>query len=293
VSTDETTAPGSSAPSAPLAGRHIAVTRPADQAGDFAALLEATGARVSVLPAITIAPPADPAALDAALRDLSTYDWIVLTSANGVRAVAERLAALGMRWEDRGLARVAVIGPATAEALRAQGTTADLMPAEYVAEAILDGMGNVAGQRVLLARADIARPTLAEGLRLRGAEVVEVAAYRTIPTPVEAQPLRRLLADDPPDAITFTSSSTVQGFLAGLIAAGLEPAEALRGIALACIGPITAATLREHGLEPAVVATAYTTSGLREALIAYFQSVGPHPPTPSPTQSGGDAQRRE
>ena len=257
----------------PLAGRHIAITRPVEQAGEFAALLEAAGARVSALPAISIAPAADPAALDAALRELPSYDWIVLTSANGVRAIADRLAALGIRWEDHGLARVAVIGPATAEALAAQGVTADLVPAEYVAEAILDGMGNVAGQRVLLARADIARAALAEGLRLRGAEVVEVAAYRTVPVAVETEALRRLLTDDRPDAVTFTSSSTVEGFFAGLAAAGLEPSAALAGIALSCIGPITAATLLEHGLEPAVVAAEYTTPGLRDALIAYFQSV--------------------
>lgn len=256
----------------PLAGWHIAITRPAGQAGEFAMLLEAAGARVSALPSIAIAPAADLAALDAALRELPSYDWIVLTSANGVRAVAVRLAALGIRWEDRGLARVAVIGPATAEALAAQGVTADLVPAEYVAEAILDGMGNVAGQRVLLARADIARPALADGLRLRGAEVVEVAAYRTVPVAVEPEALRWLLADDRPDGITFTSSSTVEGFCAGLAAVGLE-SSALAGIALACIGPITAATLREHGLEPAVVAAEYTTPGLRDALIAYFQSV--------------------
>ena len=276
----------------PLVGRHIAITRPAGQAGEFAALLETAGARVSALPSIAIAPAADPAALDAALRELPSYDWIVLTSANGVRTVADRLAALGIGWAERGLARVAVIGPATAEALAARGVAADLVPGEYIAEAILDGMGNVAGQRVLLARADIARPALAEGLRLRGAEVVEVAAYRTVPVAVEADALRRLLAQDRPDAITFTSSSTVEGFCAGLAAAGLEPSGALAEIALACIGPITAATLREHGLEPAVVAADYTSPGLRDALIAYFQSVAPHPPPPSPSGRGRGAQRR-
>ncbi|HEX6797298.1 MAG TPA: uroporphyrinogen-III synthase [Ktedonobacterales bacterium] len=276
---------GDATPPRPLAGRHIAITRPAEQAGEFAALLEAAGARVSALPSIAIAPAADLAALDAALRELSSYDWIVLTSSNGVRAVAKRLDALGMGWADRGLARIAVIGPATAEALAARGVAADLVPAEHVAEAILDGMGNVAGQRVLLARADIARQALAEGLRLRGADVVQVAAYRTVPVPVEAEALRRLLVERP-DAITFTSSSTVEGFVAGLAAAigrppdasGRPPdaptlAETLAGIALAAIGPITAATLREHGLEPAVVAADYTTPGLRDALIAYFQSI--------------------
>ncbi|MFI5272090.1 MAG: uroporphyrinogen-III synthase [Ktedonobacterales bacterium] len=254
----------------PLEGRHIAITRAAEQAGEFAALLAAAGARVSALAAIAIAPLEDSGMLDTALHDLAAYDWIVLTSVNGVRAVHARLEALGVAWESRGLARVAAIGPATAHALVGHGVVADLVPDEYVAEAVLEGMGNVAGQRVLLARADIAREALAEGLRLRGADVVEVAAYRTLAQPMHSSTLRRLLAGDRPDAVTFTSSSTVRGFVAGLSAAGLRPDEALAGVALACIGPITAATLREHGLAPAVVARAYTTLGLRDALIAYF-----------------------
>ncbi|HEU5439445.1 MAG TPA: uroporphyrinogen-III synthase [Ktedonobacterales bacterium] len=254
----------------PLAGRHIAITRPEGQAGEFAALLEAAGARVSMLPAIDIAALEDTSALDAALRELASFDWIALTSVNGVAALDGRLRALGLGWGARGLARIAAIGPATAAALEDCGVVADLVPAEYVAEAILDGMGNVAGQRVLLARADIARRTLAEGLRVRGAEVVELAAYRTIPRAPEPERLRALLADDRPDALTFTASSTVRGLLDGLAEAGLVPSEALAGIALACIGPITAATLRDYGQEPEVVASEYTTTGLRDALISYF-----------------------
>lgn len=254
----------------PLVGRHIAITRPEGQAGEFAALLEAAGARVSALPAIDIAALTDTAALDAALRQLASFDWIVLTSVNGVAALDARLRALALGWDVRGLARVAAIGPATAAALAERGVAADLVPAEYVAEAILDGMGNVAGQRVLLARADIARRTLAEGLRLRGAEVIELAAYRTVPRAPDPERLRALLTDDRPDALTLTASSTVRGLLDGLAEAGLAPREALAGIALACIGPITAATLREYGLEPAVVASEYTTNGLRDALITYF-----------------------
>ena len=257
----------------PLAGRRIAITRPREQADALARQLEALGARVTLLAAIRIAPIEDSAPLDAAIAQLGSYDWLVFTSVNGVAAFTERLAATDHTWDERGLAQVAAIGPATAAALERAGVPVALMPDEYVAEGILDGLGMVAGQRLLLARADIARRTLAEGLRLRGAEVDEVAAYRTIPQPVAPELIERILGDERGervDAITFTSSSTALGLLQGLTATGRKPAEALRGVALAAIGPITAATLREHGLEPAVVAQEYTIPGLTTALVAYF-----------------------
>lgn len=255
---------------APLTGKRIAITRPREQAGALAKRLEALGASVTLLPAIRIAPLEDPAPLDAAITRLNSYDWLIFTSVNGVHAFAGRLAATGRGWADRGLARVAAIGPATAQALAEAGVTVDLTPDEYVAEGILDGLGVVAGQRMLLARADIARRSLADGLRLRGAEVEEVAAYRTIAQPVAPDVIARILDEERVDAITFTSSSTVRGLLAGLAASGRDPREALRGVALAAIGPITAATLREHGLEPALVAAEYTMPGLTTALADYF-----------------------
>lgn len=253
-----------------LAGRHIAITRPPEQAPELAALLERAGARVTLLSSIAIAPLEDTSALDDALRRLAGFDWIVLTSVNGVAAVSTRLKALGLSWAERGRARVAVIGPATAHALEARGVTPDLIPDEYVAEGILEGLGAVAGARILLLRADIARRSLAEGLRGRGAAVEEVAAYRTVERPVDPHVLRALLDADRPDAITFTSSSTVRGLLTSISSLGREPHDALAGIALACIGPITAGTLREHGLEPAVVADEYTVPGLARALAGYF-----------------------
>ena len=257
----------------PLAGRRIAITRPREQAAALADRLEALGAQVVLLPAIRIAPIEDPAPLDAAIARLSSYDWLVFTSVNGVRAFAARLAATSHTWAERGLARVAAIGPATARALADEGVPVDLTPDEYIAEGILDGLGLVAGQRILLARADIARRALAEGLRLRGAEVDEVAAYRTIVEPVSPELIQRALLDaqdGPVDAITLTSSSTAQGLLQGLAAMGRDSREALRGVALAAIGPITAATLRAAGLEPALVAEEYTMPGLAAALAAYF-----------------------
>jgi uroporphyrinogen-III synthase len=253
-----------------LAGHHIAITRPPEQAPEFARLLEEAGARVTVLSTIAIEPVADTSHLDAALRALATYDWIVLTSVNGVRALADRLPSLGLGWEARGLARIAVIGPATARALEAEGVSADRMPHAYVAEGILDALGNVAGQHILLPRADIARKTLAEELRVRGADVDEVAAYSTVVRPAAAEELRHVLDEEQPEAITFTSSSTVRGLMAGLAELGRDPSGALQDIALACIGPITAGTLREYGLEPTLIADEYTVPGLVRALGAHF-----------------------
>ena len=270
----------------PLAGKRIAITRPAEQATALAERLEALGAQTVELATIAIAPIEDPAPLDAAIAGLAGYDWLVFTSVNGVAAFNARLAATEHGWEARGLARVAAIGPATAQALEKSGAHVDLTPEKYVAEAILDGLGNVAGQRILLARADIARRALAGELRLRGADVDEVAAYRTVIQPATPDAIGHALdGAGRVDAITFTSSSTARGLLDGLAALGREPRAALAGVALAAIGPVTAATLREAGLEPALVAGEYTIPGLVAALEAYFtrrRAVG------RPHDTGGD-----
>ncbi|HEX6122387.1 MAG TPA: uroporphyrinogen-III synthase [Ktedonobacterales bacterium] len=258
----------------PLAGKHIVITRPTEQARELAEALEALGARVTALPAIAIEPVAETAPLDAAIAELATYDWLVFTSVNGVSAFGARLAALGHTWADRGRARVAAIGPATARALVEVGVPPDLVPSEYVAEALGEALGNVAGQRILLPRADIAREALARELEVRGAEVSEIAAYRTVPRPIPAEVLVGLLdeasAPERADALTFTSSSTVRALVESLRAAGHEPARTLASVALAAIGPITAGSLREYGLEPALVAEEYSVPGLVRALVAYF-----------------------
>ncbi len=250
----------------PLAGRRILITRAAEQAAGLGALLEAEGAEVLTLSAISIA-PADEHALDEAIQGIERYQWVIFTSVNGVRAFVERLHRAGMDWRALKGVRLGAIGPATAEALRAAGARPDFMPAEYVAEAIIAGIGDVAGQRVLLPRADIAREALAVELRRLGAEVEEIAAYRTVIRQLDAETVMAALAARP-DAITFTSSSTVRGFVAAL--GGLNPAEALRGVAVACIGPITAQTAREAGLTPQIVAEEYTMPGLTRAIVSYF-----------------------
>jgi uroporphyrinogen-III synthase len=245
-----------------LNGRRVAITRPEDQAEGLCSRLRALGAEPIEFPVIAIAPPEAGGPLDQAIARLSSYDWIIFTSVNGVEHFWERLEAPAVGSQPL-IARfpslkVAAIGPATAMALRQRGVEIRLMPAEYRAEAILDEIGDVAGQRILLPRADIARPALAEGLQSKGAQVDEVPAYRTVPATPSPAAFDALRAGV--DVITFTSSSTVRNFSA--LTAGLDYGDPL----IACIGPVTAATARELGLRVDVVAKVYTVEGLLEAL---------------------------
>ncbi len=253
----------------PLAGKRIIITRPAEQAQGLAALLEAEGAEVVTLSAISIEPASDYSALDRAIQQIGRYHWVIFTSVNGVRAFLRRMELAGCDWCVLKGVRLAAIGPATAEALRTTGVEPDFVPAEYVAEAVAAGIGDVIGQRILLPRADIAREALAVELRRRGAEVEEIAAYRTVVRP----PDRRIVEDaltPRPDVVTFTSSSTVRGFLAAL--GDMDISEVLRDVVVACIGPITARTVREAGLTPQIVAEEYTMAGLTRAIVAFFRA---------------------
>ena len=230
----------------PLRGRRIVITRPEPDAGRLAARLEALGATPIVVPAIRIA-FAEPTPLDAALANTGRNQWVIFTSRTGVEAVFCRID----RLEGP---RVAAIGPATAAELGKHGVKPDLVPSEYVAEAILESLGEVRGQRFLLPRADIARRALADGLRERGAIVDEIDTYHTLPAGGERPPL------DGVDAVTFTSSSTVRHF----VEAGPVPP----GAKVVCIGPITARTARGLGLKVTEVAGEYTEDGLIAALVA-------------------------
>jgi uroporphyrinogen-III synthase len=257
----------------PLQGKRIVVTRPEAQAGGLAARLRELGAEPIACPAIAIAPPADYAPLDAAIARLEAYDRLIVTSANGVRALLGRMAELGRDIAPLRRLAIGAIGPATARALEEHGLQAGFVPTAYVAEAILDEIGDVAGQRILLPRADIAREALAVGLGAKGAFVDEIAAYRTVPG-AGARELVAQLQRHEIDAITFTSSSTVRYLLDGLEAAGLERATArdlLQRSAIACIGPITAATARAEGLRVDAEAREYTGDGLAAALVDWFR----------------------
>ncbi|MGD9147744.1 MAG: uroporphyrinogen-III synthase, partial [Anaerolineae bacterium] len=253
----------------PLFGQRVLVTRTRQQASALSARLQALGAEAIELPTISISTPDDRAPLDRAIAEVSSYDWIIFTSVNGVGHFWEQLT--GARLDARALhgVKLAAIGPATAARLEECGLRADYIPDEYVAEAVAAGLGNVRGQRILLPRADIARPTLADLLRQGGATIVEVAAYRTLRPRVDADELRRLLARV--TVATFTSSSTVRNLATMAQDAGLELTRALAQATIACIGPITAATARELGLHVDVVAEAYTIDGLVEALLHHVR----------------------
>ena len=263
-------------PRPPLQGRRIVVTRAQEQAGALVTQLRALGAEPLECPAIAIAPPTTYAPLDAAIGHLAQYHWVIFTSVNGVAAFRARLAHLGHDPGALGGIRIGAIGPATAAALTTAGLPPTFVPDTYVAEAIVAQIGDVAGQRVLLPRADIARAALAAGLRARGARVDEVTAYRTVPAPGLAR-VAEGLRSGTVDALTFTSSSTVRYFVQGLAAAGLTMADLQRGPrrpAILCIGPITAATAREGGLPVDAVADEYTTAGLVAALVRWFTAPG-------------------
>ncbi|MGN6755667.1 MAG: uroporphyrinogen-III synthase [Thermomicrobiales bacterium] len=261
----------------PLAGRRIVVTRASDGAGELAGQLERLGAEPVLCPTIAVAPPETYAPLDAALRRAGEFAWIVVTSANGVAALLARLAALGCDGATLAGVRLAAVGPATAAALGEAGLAA-FVPATHTAAAIAAGLGDLAGQQVLLPLADIAPDTLADELRARGAIVERVTAYRTIPdTGPMGEAVARLLCANAIDALTFTSGSTVRALLDRLAWAELDVADLIaqgQWPATVCIGPTTAQVARECGLPVAAVAAEHTLDGLIAALCQFFGAPG-------------------
>jgi uroporphyrinogen III methyltransferase/synthase len=254
----------------PLDGRTVVVTRAAEQAGAFTALLARAGARVIEAPTIVIEPPERWEPLDAALSALADFTWVIFTSVNGVVMVDRRLPAGTGGWAALGRVRVAAIGPATAAALEARGVRAEIVPGEYRAEALIDRVRGAVGpgDRVLLPRAAETRDLLVTELRRLGAEVTEVAAYRTRP-PREVSPaLRAALAAGEVDAVTFTSSSTARNF--ARLFTDDERRRWFAGVTVASIGPITAATAAEHGFTTAVMPSDYTIPALARALAEHF-----------------------
>jgi uroporphyrinogen III methyltransferase/synthase len=257
----------------PLFGKTILVTRAREQASDFRILLEERGARCVEFPTIQVMPPASWDALDNALRDLERYDWVIFTSVNGVSSVFERLEVLG---EDvralRGI-RLGAIGPKTARALQERGLRLDLVPSEYRAEAVIEALGEaeIRGRYFLLPRAAKAREVLPEKLAELGGKVDVVTAYETVRPRERAEEIRRLLREGAIDCVTFTSSSTVDNFVA--MVGGDDIPSLVGKTAVACIGPITAATAREHGLHVEIIPGEYTIEALTAALVDHFRRV--------------------
>ncbi|WP_162601156.1 uroporphyrinogen-III synthase [Occallatibacter savannae] len=253
--------------SLPLAHKRILVTRAAHQASKLSDGLRAAGAEPVEVPVLEIRPPESYDALDAALHNLSTYDLIILTSANAVHAIVERTAACGVVNNER-KPQIAAVGKATAEAAGQAGFSVALTPKEYVAESLLESLADLAsGQRILLARAAIARDLIPDTLRATGAIVDVVDAYQNaIPQDAPAK-LRAALASRI-DAATFTSSSSVTHLADVARVAGI--AFPFSGVKAISIGPITSATLREHNWPPAAEADPHDIPGLIAAVISQF-----------------------
>jgi uroporphyrinogen-III synthase len=251
-----------------LQGKRIIVSRAKEQAGSLSNLLREEGAEVLEIPFIEIRPAQSYEALDKALENVLAYDWLILTSVNGVKALFSRLEKQGKSEADLLHLKIVAIGPATRKAIEKHGLPVDVMPEEYVAEAVVEELqGQVKGERVLLVRAKVARDVIPNALRELGARVHVMEAYETVvPESSRTVILDALKSDQKPYAITFTSSSTVKNFVE-LIGPENVNSGLLDSVKLASIGPVTSATLREVGLRVDIEAKEYTVSGLVEAIL--------------------------
>ncbi len=254
----------------PLAGKRILITRTREQSGDFSTRLRKLGAGVIEFPTIEVVPPTRWKELDQAIDRLESYDWILFTSANGVNFFWQRLEERGKSPRLPSSLKVCAIGPATARELKRKGASVRYVPKEFIAESILEGLkkSRMEGKRVLLARAKKARDILPQGLRKLGADVDVVEVYRTVKPKGGSKKLKKLLTEEKIDAITFTSSSTVSHF-ADLLQRE-ELGRLLKGVAIACIGPVTAKTAKEKRLNVRIQPKQYTIPALTRAIAQYF-----------------------
>jgi uroporphyrinogen-III synthase len=269
-----TSAPMTKPASRPLTGLRVLVGRARHQAGALSTQLRKLGAEVLEIPFIEIRNPRSFKPLDNALKNLPAYDWLIMTSVNGVEAMWERLTKLRLTKKSLRHLHVAAIGPATKKALEKRGLKVNVVPEEYVAESVVKSLRKqVEGKRILLVRAKVARDVIPRELRKAGAAVDVVEAYETVVPRSSRTRLRAALktSSKRPDVITFTSSSTVKNFVALLGRSGrTRPRKdtCLEGITLASIGPVTSGTLRELKLGVDIEARQYTIPGLVQAIVA-------------------------
>lgn len=284
----------------PLNGIRVLVGRARHQAGNLSIELRKNGAQVIEIPFIEIRKPRSFRPLDSALKNLGSYDWLILTSVNGVEAMWQRLAKLGLSLElDReghGVSRaarrnkkpaasaaqanrlrIAAIGPATKKAIEERGVAVTIVPKQYVAESVVRSLrAKVKGKRVLLVRAKVARDVIPQELRRAGARVDVVEAYETVVPKSSRSQLQRLMKDPKhrPHVVTFTSSSTVRNFV-DLLAAHRQAKQRipqLDGVLMSSIGPVTSATLREFGLPVQIKAKVFTIPGLVAAVVSRLRN---------------------
>jgi uroporphyrinogen-III synthase len=249
------------------------VTRARHQAGQLSAELAKLGAEAIEIPAIEIVPPRSFVPLDEALRNVQQYEWLIVTSANGVRAIRDRSEALRLELSSLAHLKIAAVGATTARALEDAGLVVSVIPREYVAEALIDALGDeTRNSRVLIVCATAGRDVIPAALRKRGSEVDVVEAYQTIVPQGSVDKIAELFAGKAPDAATFTSSSTVTNFFHLLREARCVRQPELMAIS---IGPITSETLRDFGWEPAAEADPHDIAGLVAATVrALGQSSG-------------------
>jgi uroporphyrinogen III methyltransferase/synthase len=254
----------------PLFGRTVVVTRAREQASDFRLLLEERGAHCLEFPTIEVIPPASWDPLDKAIQNLDQYDWVIFTSINGVRFFFQRLQEQGEDVRALHGIRIAAIGPKTASGLEKRGLRLDFVPSEYRAEAVIDGLGaeEVRSKRFLLPRAAKAREILPEKIMEMGGQIDVVPVYETIRSSGKIEGVKDLLKKGFISCITFTSSSTVENF-AKMFAEEDLPS-LVEKACIACIGPITAQTAREHGLEVKLMPREYTIEALTAEVVQYF-----------------------
>jgi len=259
----------------------VIVGRARHQAGALSSELRKLGAEVIEIPFIEIRKPKSFKPLDTALRNLDSYDWLILTSVNGVEAMWERLNKIRVIPTEGHLPRIAAIGPATRKAIEQRGAKVDVVPKEYVAESVVRTLKNkVKGKRVLLVRAKVARDVIPRDLRQAGANVDVVEAYETIVPRYSRARLRATMKNlrTRPHVVTFTSSSTVRNFMnlvgsrgaADLLSASRGRGRPRHTILMASIGPVTSSTLREHGLSVDIRAKEFTIPGLVAAIERAF-----------------------
>ncbi|HDQ40198.1 MAG TPA: uroporphyrinogen-III C-methyltransferase [Desulfonatronum sp.] len=251
----------------PLLGRGVVVTRSREQASDVVTALENLGACCHEFPTIAVTPMDDPAPIQDAAAQLGSYDWVVFTSVNGVRMFWDVLDTQGLDARAFAGTQVAAIGPATAQGLAERGVKADFVPAKYVAEDIVQGLlsRGVAGKRVLIPRAEQAREVLPEELLRAGARVEVLPVYRTLPVTTGAEELMTALDKGEVHYITFTSSSTVTNFFTAIAPEVIQRHR--EGLRLACIGPVTARTLKAHGFTSDIQPEDYTIPALVQAVV--------------------------
>jgi uroporphyrinogen-III synthase len=271
-----------------LTGIRILVGRAKHQAGALSTELRKLGAEVLEIPFIEIRKPHSFRPLDSALKDLDTYDWLILTSVNGVEAMWDRLektrpkqtwksAASAPRSRGKNLGalapglRITAIGPATKKAIEKRGLHVDVVPNEYVAESVVRSLkAKVKRKRVLLVRAKVARDVIPRELRKAGAQVDVIEAYETVVPQSSRRQLQSALKNPKkrPHVVTFTSSSTVKNFVELLdVRDNLKLRPLLDGVLMSSIGPVTSTTLRESGLSVDIAAKEFTIPGLVAAIV--------------------------